>query len=50
MEHQNIFINLIEWLNESNDPKCVTRKWNIVNDESDANYDVGIYIYIYIYI
>ena len=28
MEHQKI-LNL---LNEANDPKFVTRKWNIVND------------------
>ena len=28
-------------LNEPNDSKFVTRKWNIVNDQSNANYDVG---------
>ena len=37
MEHQKI-LNL---LNETNDPKFVTRKWNIVNDQSNANYDKG---------
>ena len=33
MEHQKI-LNL---LNEANDSKFVTRKWNIVNDQSNAN-------------
>ena len=37
MEHQKI-LNL---LNEPNDYKFVTRKWNIVNDQSNANCDVG---------
>ena len=37
MEHKKI-LNL---LNESNDSKFVTRKWNIVNDNSNANYSVG---------
>ena len=37
MEHKKI-LNL---LNESNDSKFVTRKWNIVNDNSNANYGVG---------
>ena len=37
MEHQKI-LNL---LNEPNDSKFVTRKWNIVNDISNANYGVG---------
>ena len=37
MEHQKI-TNL---LNEANDSKFVTRKWNIVNDNSKANCDVG---------
>ena len=37
MEHQKI-LNL---LNEANDSKCVTRKWNIDNDNSKANHDVG---------
>ena len=37
MEHQ-IKLNL---LNEVNNSKFVTRKWNIVNDNSKANYDVG---------
>ena len=27
-------------LNESSDSKFVTRKWNIVNDQPNANYDV----------
>ena len=31
MEHQNI-LNL---LNEASDSKFVTRKWNIVNDQSN---------------
>ena len=37
MEHQNTF-NL---LNEASDSKFMTTKWNIVNDQSDANYNVG---------
>ena len=37
MEHQNILI----LLNEANDSKFVIRKWNIVNDQSNANYDAG---------
>ena len=37
MEHQKK-LNL---LNEVNDSKFVTRKWNIVNDQSNANYDPG---------
>ena len=37
MEHQKI-LNL---LNEANYSKFVTRKWNIVNDNSKTNYDVG---------
>ena len=37
MEHQKI-LNL---LNEANDSKFMTRKWNIVNDNSKANYDVA---------
>ena len=36
MEHKKI-LNL---LNEANDSKFVTRKWNIVNDLSNANYEV----------
>ena len=28
-------------MNEPNDSKFVARKWNIVNDQSNANYDVG---------
>ena len=37
MEHQKI-LNL---LNEANDSKFVTKKWNIDNDQSNANYDEG---------
>ena len=37
MEHQKI-LNL---LNEASNSKFVTRIWNIVNDQSNANYDVG---------
>ena len=37
MEHQKI-LNL---LNKANDSKFVARKWNIVNDNSKTNYDVG---------
>ena len=40
MEHQKI-LNL---LNEANDCKFVTRKWNIVNNNSNANNGVGIEI------
>ena len=36
IEHQNI-LNL---LNEKIDYKFVTRKWNIVHDQSNANYDL----------
>ena len=36
MKHQKI-LNL---LNEASDSKFVTRKWNIVNDQSNSNYDV----------
>ena len=36
MEHQEILILLIE----QNNSKFVTRKWNIVNDQSNAIYDV----------
>ena len=28
-------------MNETNDSKFVTREWNIVNDKSNAKYDVG---------
>ena len=37
MENQKI-LNL---LNEENDSKFATRKWNIVNDNSNPKYDVG---------
>ena len=37
MEHKKI-LNL---LNEVNDSKFVTKKWNMVNDQSNASYDAG---------
>ena len=37
MEHQK----LLNLLNEVNDAKFVTRKWNIFNDLSNANYNIG---------
>ena len=37
MEHQKI-LNI---LNEANNSKFVTRKWNTVNDNSKANYNAG---------
>ena len=37
MEHQKI-LNL---LNDENDSKFVTRKWNIVNENLNGNYDAG---------
>ena len=37
MEHQKI-LNL---LNEANDSKFVTREWNIINENSKANYEEG---------
>ena len=37
MEHQKI----LDFLNEASDSKIVTRKWNIVNDQSNGNYDAG---------
>ena len=37
MEHQKV----LSLLNKQNDSKFVTRKWNIVNDQSNANYYVG---------
>ena len=30
---------ILNWLNEANDSKLVTRKWNTVNDSSKSNYD-----------
>ena len=30
---------ILNWLNEANDSKFVTRKWNIVNDISKSNFD-----------
>ena len=32
---------LLNFLNGTSDSKLVTRKWNIVIDQSNANYDVG---------
>ena len=37
MKHQRI-LNLF---NKANNSKFVTRKWNIVNENSKANYGVG---------
>ena len=37
MEHQKI-LNL---LNEASDSRFVTKTWNVVNDQSNSNYDVG---------
>ena len=37
MEHQK----LLNLLNEANDSKFVTRKWNIVSDNSNATYGLG---------
>ena len=37
MKHEKI----LSLLNESSDYKFVTRKWNIGNDQSNSNYDVG---------
>ena len=37
MKHQRI-LNLF---NKANNSKFVTRKWNIVNDNSKVNYGVG---------
>ena len=32
---------ILSLLNEENDSKFVTRKWDIVNIQSNANYDAG---------
>ena len=32
---------ILNLLNEPNDSKFVTRKWNIFNDQPNSNYDVG---------
>ena len=37
MERQKI----LNSLNEASDSKFVTKRWNIVNDNSKANYDVA---------
>ena len=44
MEHQKT-LNL---LNEASNSKFATKKWNTINDESNANYDAGIEIISYI--
>ena len=36
MEHQKI----LNFLNKASDSKVLTRKWNTVNDQSNANYNV----------
>ena len=44
MEYQKClldFKNFKNLLNKASDTKFVTRKWNIVNDQSNANYSVG---------
>ena len=38
MEHQKT----LNSLNEANDSKFVTRKWNIVSDQSNSNYNAGM--------
>ena len=43
MEHQKI----LKLLNEVSDPKFVARKWNIINNQSNANYDVSSIILKY---
>ena len=30
----------LNFLNETSDSKFTTRKWNMVNDQSNANYDI----------
>ena len=37
MEYQKVLNLLIE----TNDSKFLTKKWNIINDQSNANYDTG---------
>ena len=37
MKHQK----LLNLLDEASDSKFVTRKWNIVNDQSNTSYDIG---------
>ena len=37
MKHKKI----LKIFNQANDSKFVTRNWNIVNDNSKANYGVG---------
>ena len=38
MEHRKI----LSLLNAPSNSKFVTRKWNIANDQSNVNYDVGM--------
>ena len=33
-------MKILNLLNEASDSKFVTKKWNIVNDQSNAKYDV----------
>ena len=37
MEH----LAILNLLNDANNSKFETKKWNIVNDNSNANYDAG---------
>ena len=47
MKHQKI----LYLSNEANDFKLVTRKCNIVNDQSNANYNVGNeFIYEFVFV
>ena len=36
MEHKKV----LHWLNEARDSNFATRKWNVVNDQSNANHNV----------
>ena len=45
MEHQK----LLNLSNQASDSKFLARKWNIVNDQSNANYDVGTRLSILYY-
>ena len=35
------YSKLLHLLNEPNNSKLITRKWNIANDISNSSYDVG---------
>ena len=37
---------ILNSLNEASDSKFVTRKWNIVDDQSNRNYDIRNQIFI----